>query len=337
MLRFSALVCPHCSAPLPYEALLRVVECDFCHATVAAEAGLVSAAAYRRAQAEVDEHAREESDVRIGGLPYRVLGLLAHGESSDVFLAERTHRLRERVVLKILRAAEDEPFHEREWAALSALHASTAQGAPAMTRRLPQLVGRGEASGSLPSPRPALVMRAQSGFVHTFEHVRAAYPAGVDGAHAVWMWRRILELLSFVHRSGWAHGALLPQHLLVHARDHGVAPVGWSCATRLSPSAPLPARSAAHRVFYPPGARADVRTDLAMSARCIAFALGGDPTSGAVPGTVPPPLSALVRDVASRDVPDDAWALHEALAAVARQVYGPPRYVPFHLPGWPRT
>lgn len=333
VLRFSALVCPHCGAPLPYEALMQVVVCRFCEATVAAEAGLVSAAAYRKLRADLDEEARASAEVSVAGVPYRVLGLLGRGESHDVFLGERTHRLRERVVLKVLRAIDDEPFHDQEWNALAALHASTVQGAPQMTRRLPQLVARGKATGLVREERPALVLRAMSGFVHTFDDVRAAYPQGVDARHAVWMWRRILELLAWVHANGFVHGAILPQHLLVHARDHGVMLVGWSCAARLGSGAPLP-HSKAHRAFYPPTSLIDTRTDLAMSARTILFVIGGDPTTVTVPGAVPAPIAELVRGVAS-GATHDARLVHDALVDAARRAYGPPRYVHLHLPGWP--
>lgn len=307
MLRFSALVCPGCGAPLPSEALLRVVTCAFCGASVAAEDGLVSAAAFRRAQAELDDEARERADLSVGGVHYRVLGRVAAGEHSDVLLAERAHRIPERVILKVLRPGADEAALDREWSALEALHASSAQGAPQMTRRLPQLVARGEASDA---GRPALVFRAASGFVHTLEDVKRAHPGGVDARHAMWMWRRILELLGFVHRSGFVHGAITPAHAVIHARDHGLMLVGWSAARRCA-------------------ARGDDyahRDDLAASARAIAYVMA----SGA-----PGPIAELVRASASEPfTDDDAWRLRDTVTRVARQVYGPPAYVRLEMPGW---
>ncbi len=307
MPRFSSLVCPGCGAPLPSEALLRVVTCAFCGASVAAEQGLVSAAAFRRALAELEEEARARADLSVAGVPYRVLGRIARGEHSDVFLAERAHRITERVILKVLRPGADEAAHDREHSALEALHASRAQGAPQLSRRLPQLVARGAASDT---GRPALVYRAASGFVHTLEDVKRAYPSGVDARHAVWMWRRMLELLGFVHRSGFAHGAITPAHAILHARDHGLMLVGWSAARRLA----LRGDDYAHR------------DDLAASARAIAHVMA----SGA-----PEPIAELVRASASEPfTDDDAWRLRDTVTRVARQVYGPPAYVRLELPAW---
>lgn len=309
---------------------MRVVTCEYCGATVAAEEGVVSAAAYRRARAELDEAAREAADVHVGGLPYRLIGRIGTGESSEVFLAERAHRISERVIVKLLRARDDAALFDREWDTLGLLHASTTEGAPQMTRRLPQLVARGTARG-LVDERPALVMRAASGFVHTLDDVRTHHSGGVDARHAVWMWRRILELLGWVHRAGFAHGAVLPQHLIVHARDHGVMLVGWSCSGRID-RAGLVATSGAHADYYPEGAALDARTDLVMSARCMAAVLGGD-ASGRVPASVPEPIASIVR-AASQAVHADAWALKDVVTNAAREVYGAPRYEPFAMPGW---
>lgn len=54
---------------------------------------------------------------------------------------------------------------------------------------------------------------------------------------------------------------------------------------------------------------------------------------------MPDPLAALIRrqaDPGARGHTADAWALLEELSQVARQVFGPPRYVPFHMPPEPR-
>ena len=121
--------------------------------------------------------------------------------------------------------------------------------------------------------------------------------------------------------------------MLVHPRDHGVLVVGWSCAARAGET--LPATIAAESAFHPRGASvepASARVDLAMSARCIAAVLGGDPETGRVPDAVPAPLAALVRASAEGSGPADAGTLHDAIGATAAQLFGAPTYVPFVMP-----
>ena len=139
-----ALTCPRCGAPLPARALRVVVACEFCGAKVADTGRVVEAAGFRRALADLgrgDDAGRPR--VEVGGLPYRVIGRVAEGESSDVFLAERAHRTTERVLIKVLRAAGDADLFEREWKALTQLWRSDAAGAEDALRRIPSPVSRG--------------------------------------------------------------------------------------------------------------------------------------------------------------------------------------------------
>jgi hypothetical protein len=306
---------------------------------VSLDGEVVQAAAYARTLAELsrpspDDRARLR--VEVGGLPYRVLGRVAQGESTDVFLAERAQPITERVLIKALRAATDRDLLDREWETLASIHASTSAGADEVKRRIPSLVARGALRVDGRSASQATVLLAPSGFVDTFDDVVRAFPGGVDGRHAVWMWRRTLEVLAGVHALGWAHGAVLPQHLVVHARDHGVMLVGWSSAARSGARDAALVVSGVGRDCYAParlsGAPPSAATDVTMSARCVARLLGG--TADAVPAAVPRPLAELVEKHAQGRGGDDAWALRQHLGEVAHLTYGAPRYNPLPLPGW---
>lgn len=277
--------CPRCGAPLPPDAIgASLATCPYCDGTLVADARVVWASRYERALAEPSG----PDLVSVGSRPYLLEGLVARGECSDVYLARRAITPTERVVLKAPRTADGEALLENEWRALEALHDSGAPGAVHFTMRLPQLVHRGPFEHGTAS-----VMRFQSGFVHTLNEVRSAHGALLDPRHTSWIWRRSLELLGFVHASGWQHGALHPEHLLVHARDHGVMFVGWSRATRLS----------------------DPSRDLAALAACMSAL-----------GPLPAPLARLVHTPAH-----DAWALVEEVKHAARAAFGPPAYVELRL------
>jgi hypothetical protein len=315
----------------------RSVRCAFCAARlIAGEDGWVPAPA---------EHAPEPlrhptmRRLWLGGHRYALLGRLARGEGSDVFLAERDGRLTERVVLKILRAEKDRDLLEREHAVLAELEKSDAQGAAHFTRLLPQRVALGVARLGMhgeAGERHVSALRWRSGFVHTGDDVIAAYPGGVPRAATVWMWKRMLELLGFVHRSGFVHGAILPAHVLVHAKDHGLVLAGWSRAGRAG--APLVARTEGADGFYPDdlasGGATRAAHDIAMSARVISRLLGG--TELAPPASVPDPLRSLVATHAqlAPDMETDAWALMARVQEAANAIFGPPRFVRFDMPGW---
>lgn len=322
---------------MPPPPASRTQRCGYCSALLApGPGGWQPAAAEAREEPLLDPH---RDRVWIGGHRYALLGRLAQGESNDVFLARRDGRLTERVIIKVLRTSGDEDLLENERRVLEALEKSRAQGAPYFTALLPQRVEAGMArlgKHGNEGERRASVFRWRSGFVHSMNDVFAAHTSGIIPEAAVWMWKRMLETLGWVHKSGFVHGAILPQHTLVHARDHGVVFVGWSCAVALGK--PLPAVNAALREYYPDavwqGAPATARTDLTMSARVLLKALGG--STDRAPSRVPAPLARLLESHARGEprTPDDAWSVRDELDGVARQVFGPPKFFPFAMPGW---
>jgi len=339
------LVCPQCGAPLPaVAAMARDAQCAYCGLSFAVGPDIVYASDFRANREGAEREAALGGDrlVRVGGVTYRLEGRLARGESSDVFLAERITPVPERVVIKVLRASGDADLLAREEQALLSLQASRAQGSERLSSRVAQPVAFGPLEDDRSAGSPAAVLRYVSGFFLTLADVRQAYPGGIDPRAAAWIWRRILEALAWVHASGWAHAAIVPPHLLVHPRDHGVMLVGWSCAVKLSSAEPPPALVAAHLAIYPEdvrqGGAASVATDLVMAARCVVQLLGGDAESGRVPSLTPAPFAGLLREVAAAPLGSrDAWTLHRQVGEAAREAFGPPAYHPFAMPGWPEA
>jgi len=85
------LECPRCGAPLPRRAALVRVSCEYCKSEVVFDRLSVKASEYRRLlQSYLSD---EPADVAVAGFRLRLLGRLAVGHSSDVFLACRTTRL----------------------------------------------------------------------------------------------------------------------------------------------------------------------------------------------------------------------------------------------------
>ncbi|NTX12910.1 hypothetical protein HUA74_37390 [Myxococcus sp. CA051A] len=333
------LKCPGCGAKLPPPSSPNgILTCDYCGAMVSAKGAAVWPKPAR--PADDPPFAPDRPRVTVANTRYVLLGRLGRGDGSDVFLARRDSRITELVVLKVARALDDKDLLAREYEVLEDLQRTDAQGAEYFTRLLPQPVARGTAKDPEGIARAALVYRWTSGFQHTFSEAREVYSDGVDPRAAVWMWKRALELLGFVHRAGYVHGAVLPPHLLLHPRDHGLMLVGWSSAVRHRSFQSLPSTSASHRDFYPDalwnGGVPTPETDVAMCARSITWVLGGDPATGAVPSRVPAPLAELLRAQHSgrSGLDVDAWSVKEQVSAAAQEAFGPPSYVPFTLPGW---
>ncbi len=340
-MRFKTLNCPACGAPLPPRAAKVVVVCEYCRASVMAEEEVVYRAKYRRTLLQLEPPG--EADVRIAGTPYRLLGLLARGESSDVFLAERVTPIRERIVIKVLRAHSDLDLFERQAMVLDHL-LSSGHAPVSLHSRIPQplfrdgtLAPSALSNGSADdSSMRAFVYRYRSGFTQTLDDVVRAFPGGVEGQHVAWMWRRILEALHWIHSCGVVHGAILPQHLVVHARDHGVNLLGFGCAARLSEREPIAAIALERPEFYPEDMRAGRPAtpdlDLVMAARVIRYVLSGGRHT--LPEGAPAALGRLLQSCTQpKSLPTtDAWRLRSLVGEAARQDFGPPKYYRFDLP-----
>jgi hypothetical protein len=239
---------------------------------------------------------------------------------------------REPALLKLPRDPARNDLLEREAVALRQLPKDgPGRFLPYVPRLIESFQHRDAATGVR---RTANVIGAAEGF-HSLAAVRAAHPGGLDPRDAAWMWRRLLVALGFAHRAGVLHGAVLPEHVLIHPERHGLMLVDWcysvpGCHAATDPSGRVPAMVARYADWYPAEVtgrrRASPATDLAMAARCLLH-LMGDLT----PGPVRLFARGCLLSAQSRR-PCDAWRLLQEYDDVLERLYGPRRFRPFTMP-----
>ena len=332
-----ALTCPNCGGPLPSNARRAVVVCGYCGASVSLAQKLVRAARFREALRAQGAAARDQHCLALGGHAYRVLGRVAQGDTSDVFIAERAQRVSERVLIKLVRDASDGDLLQREVELVTRLGGLEVRGARHFRRLIPEptFAGMTELGGRA---HPVAVYRYRAGFTHTLTDILRAHPEGLDPSHAVWIWRRVLEVLSWLHSEGVVHGAPLPEHIIVHAAEHAVMLVGFSCGVTGGGRVPLVGVGPASRRFYPDdvlrGRPLDPGVDLVVAARAVRCLLGAG--ADVLPDTVPRSLARLVATYAEQPVDrwptTDAFELRQLAGQAARKAFGPPQFIPLPLP-----
>lgn len=225
---------------------------------------------------------------------------------------------------KVPREPADNDLMAREAQALRTIED---RGDPRYLAYVPRLVGsfpaRDAATGV---ERRINVLGAVPG-LRSLDEVREAYPDGVDGRDAAWMWRRLLVALGLAHRAGVVHGAVLPRHVLIEPDAHGLVLVDWCFSVTGAGS--VPALVPGHEDWYPPEVTArrpaGPGTDLAMAARCMTWLMAD---------RAPRELRAFAAGCqlpspAAR--PDDAWRLLGELDEVLERCYGPRTFRPFTL------
>ena len=147
------------------------------------------------------------------------------------------------------------------------------------------------------------------------------------------MLRRILVALALTHASGIVHGALTPDHVLVAPAQRGIVLVDWKYAvptgaTIAAAPKPWAAMLAPEiRAAKPAGPGADIF----MAMRCIAYVLGGDPATGAVPSGVERHIAGFLRGASHanpRRRPHDALALKDEFDELIEELWGERRFAP---------
>lgn len=335
-----AIMCPQCNAPLTPHRFARSIVCAYCGATVFLEEETVSASKFHKAFQiwNAPETYGTGSYLSIGDNHWSIDRLLSTGETCDVYSGRRARWPTELVVLKVARKKQDASILEHEWDVLKVLKKSEAPGTETFSALLPQPVRHGLSTGGSFIGQPVNIFRWAGGFYHTAGDVINTYPQGIPPRASIWIWRRTLEILSFIHASNMAHGAIVPSHLLIQENDHGVRLIGFSRAGRNGEI--LRAAMPRDEQFYPVSSQMERKLsnqlDIVMSARCIIALLGGNPVDGSIPDSVPELLANTIRRTAMAKSDDadcqNAWALHEELGRMANKVFGPPKFIPIIMP-----
>ncbi|MDX6353581.1 MAG: hypothetical protein QOF98_484, partial [Streptomyces sp.] len=205
-------------------------------------------------------------------------------------------------------------------------------GEPRHRAYAPTLVESFRQRGADGTERVVNVLEPLTGF-HTLTEVAAAYPGGLEPRDAFWMWRRLLAGLGWVHRAGLVHGAVFPEHVLIHPRLHGLVLADWCYATATGTH--LPVLIDRHHHCYPAEVRerepATAATDIHLASQCVGQLMGQ---------RAPAPLRAFLRGCTLPNPlarPQDAWSLLAELDDLLDRLYGPRAFRPFTMPATART
>ncbi len=237
------------------------------------------------------------------------------GDLADLYLVTREDRTTG--VLKIARHPRDNDLMDAEARALKTLW----EAEPEQYRKyLPALLDTFQASGR----RANVLTRYPDLF--TLRQIVEMLPQKVPFRHIVWMMNRLLSLIGFSQRSEYAHGGVIPDHLLYHPKTHGMVVVGW-CSAVTEGSVKIV--STENETFYPgeilKKRSAAHGTDIFMAAKSMMWAADAIPDrfKRAFEWCLAPSPSAR---------PQDAWAFQDTWNSLAVEEFGPPKYVELKLP-----
>lgn len=251
------------------------------------------------------------NDLQCGGEGYHLIQRIGDGEISQVYLARRVGLLSFLATIKVSSAAASTARYAREAEVLRDLQAAqSGAGSVYAAQRLPEVIAQGPVEGT--HSKQALVLRHPIGYWGSLAALSERFSNGIDPRHAVWIWRRILDVLHFLHAQGWSHGDVRPEHALVNAADHGVLLIGWASAKK---GAGEKARAA----------------DLLRCARVVRVMVCGTSGSDVIPPGVPAALAGLLTRASEDEdfcLRQGAQGLDALLRVAAQEAFGAPSFVP---------
>jgi tRNA A-37 threonylcarbamoyl transferase component Bud32 len=158
---------------------------------------------------------------------------------------------------------------------------------------------------------------------YTLSQVKDEYPDGIGGRDMAWMWRRILVAIGYAHKCGVIHGALTPDHILIHPTMHGVILIDWTLSGAEDSRRAFKLPKWEH--IYPDtdDDKLTRQSDIYMASMSMHSILHSDAT--------PRPIHAFMKGCRLKSLPS-AWRLKSEFDDLLYEIYGPRRYRPFVIP-----
>lgn len=271
-----------------------------------------------------------EAKIRSSRDLYQTEELIAEGEVSNVFFGKNSAG--KNVVLKVVRAPSDNDLLENEGKVLEALSRPQDEKSVFFQKYLPRFV---ESFSTFDSSKRRVVnvFERSRGF-YSLAEVRQAYPEGLDTRDVAWMLRRILEVTGYVHDLRYVHGAISPDHVLIHPERHTMRLVGWSYA--VPEGKRLLAVSAKYRSDYPDYVfqKKPVKGSLDVRGAAQTASLLLRDRNGELRKDVPASFRGFLDSCIQEKIPS-GWDAYRRYDEILRKEFGERKFRVFSMP--PRT
>lgn len=279
---------------------------------------------------------------------YTLVRKIASGTGCDIFEGMAHSKEPLQVIARVPKNAADSDLMERETAAYKAfttelkrIAAPNEEGKKAATRfawTIPHYLETVKLKGAWAGTKTvnlfSLLPKFTTGW-HSLKDIHRQYPAGLDVRQAAFIFNRGLECLTFAHHCGIVHGAVTPNHVLIHCATHTGNIIDWTnSATR---GQALAYMDPAYIDFYPRECHqtktANRQSDVYMLAVCMVYLLGGDVKELRIPH-IPEPIFRVLNlclQPAAYNRPC-AQVAHIQFQQALASVFGPPKFVELAMP-----
>jgi hypothetical protein len=153
------------------------------------------------------------------------------------------------------------------------------------------------------------------------------FPSGLDGRHIVWITRRVLAALAYLHSQDICHNAPTPDHLLVEYKGHGLVLAGLLHSTKTGEKPPvIPAK---YTDIYPDKWVKDIKK--ASSGLDIYLAISSMLKLAGI--NCHTRIKNFLKGVQLESLtnPQSGIIIHDELGDLAKSLYGKPKFFELEL------
>ncbi len=272
--------------------------------------------------------------IEVGKRHYTLKGWQASGDIASVYHGYFEDAGKQDIAFKVADHASDNDLMKNEADILKELYPAS-EAEDKYYRFLPRLLDTFMLKGSKGSQRRVNVLPlfSDSNHYYSLAHVRQVHSDGLDFRDVVWIYKRVLSALGFIHRQGFVHGALVPPNILVDAVGHGARIIDWCFAVPVKGKETVKAVSKNYGALYAPEIlkkeKPSPASDIFMAAN-IALELIGDQRR-----VTPEPVIQFLESCRATDPrrrPNDAWHLYDEFDQLLVRLVGKPRYRKLAMP-----
>lgn len=190
----------------------------------------------------------------------------------------------------------------------------------------------------------------QNGF--TIRELRTRYPNGVPLEHVIWIMNRMMGALENHHALGIAHGALIPENVIVYPDTHGVMLTNWDFSLKKGDILKGTMGGFLNEVYYPDEVfyktGITLSLDIFMLAKLFIYLVGGNVNQNKFPdwiGLLGPlwdkdktpvfkNLEGLIRAclLSYTNRTQSLITLYPEFRAIAKGIFGPPQWREMTVP-----
>lgn len=183
----------------------------------------------------------------------------------------------------------------------------------------------------------AVAYRTRDG-VRSLAEIRSALGGSLKPVETGWMLRRIIAQTLLADMLGVVHGAIVPDHVLLHPLTREPLHIGWAHAAHRARGERITTVMDRWRAFYPHEVmdrkEPDHRTDLYMAAKTCLWLVGGDVERNRFPAGMPASVTKILLSCMSEkrsQRPGDGRDVLDALTREIRTAWGR-SYHPLDVP-----